>query len=76
MNVDSEAVEEGTKLIEELLKAWAEGTSTQDGEDVVMADDESGDPEAQLAELKKCFERFRPQLESNAWVKEILTTLA
>lgn len=78
MDVDPEVVEEGTKLVEHLLKTWAGGASGQDGEDVVMADDEEdlGDPESQLAELKKCFEQFQPQLEGNAWVKQVLSTLA
>ena len=78
MGVDPEVVEEGTKLVEQLLKTWAGGASGQDDEDIVMADDEEdlGDPEAQLAELKKCFEQFRPQLEGNAWVKQVLSTLA
>lgn len=78
MDVDPEVVEEGTKLVEQLLKTWAGGASGQDDEDIVMADDEEdlGDPEAQLAELKKCFEQFRPQLEGNAWVKQVLSTLA
>ena len=78
MDVDPEVVEEGTKLVEQLLKTWAGGASGQDDEDIVMADDEEdlGDPEAQLVELKKCFEQFRPQLEGNAWVKQVLSTLA
>ncbi|KIP09722.1 hypothetical protein PHLGIDRAFT_300246 [Phlebiopsis gigantea 11061_1 CR5-6] len=78
MDLDPEAVEEGTKLVEQLLNTWAGRTSVQDGEDVVMFDDadDSGDPGAQLAELKKCFEQFQPQLEDNAWVKQVLSTLA
>lgn len=78
MDVDPEVVEEGTKLVEELLRTWAARTSGHDGEDVIMADgdEDSGDPEAQLAELKHCFEQFRPQLESNAWVKQVLAMLA
>ena len=74
--MDPDVVEEGTKLVEQLLKTWAARASTQDGEDVVMAEnDEADDPEAQLAELKKCIEEFRPQLEGNLWVQKVLTTL-
>ena len=33
-----EVVEEGTKIVEEFLRAWA--SQQQDGEDVVMADND------------------------------------
>ena len=45
-------MEEGTKIVEELLRAWA-SSSGNDGEDVVMADASADlSPEEQLAELR------------------------
>ncbi|KAI0689572.1 muts domain V-domain-containing protein [Cytidiella melzeri] len=75
-DIPSEVIEEGSKLVEQLLQTWASQTPVRDGEDIVMADgeDELG-PEAQLAELKKCFEQFRPQLEQNLWAQRLLESL-
>ena len=76
MDVDPGVVEEGTRLVEQLLKTWVARTSAQDGEDVVMVDGDGVDEsEAQLAELKRCLEEFRPQLEGNLWVQKVLATL-
>lgn len=68
-----DVVTEGSAIIEELLRSWASATPAQDGEDVVMADEL--DPDAQLEELKRCVEQFRPRIEGNAWVQSILTSL-
>ena len=71
----AEVVEEGTKIIEDLLRTWAANTSEQDGEDIVMADDDADSAAAELAELKKCFEQFQPQIESNGWIQSVLASL-
>ncbi|KAI0746952.1 DNA mismatch repair protein [Daedaleopsis nitida] len=68
-----EVVEEGTKLVEEMLRAWV-AKSGLDGEDIVMGDEEAS-PEEQLEELKRCVEQFRPRIESNAWAQGILASL-
>ena len=68
--VAPEVTEEGIQIVQQLLKAWA---SNADGEDVIMADDVS--PEAQLEELRMCVEKFRPQIEGNAWLQEMITSL-
>lgn len=73
--LSEETVEEGTKIVEEFLRTWAANTAQTDDEDVVMADDDESDAAAQLAELKKCFERFQPKLEGNAWVQSVLASL-
>jgi DNA mismatch repair protein MSH2 len=62
-------VEEGIQIVEELLRAWA---SDQDGDDIVMSDDLS--PEAQLEELKRCMDGFRPRIETNDWLQSLLTS--
>jgi DNA mismatch repair protein MSH2 len=71
-----EEVEEGSKIVTELLRAWASRIpqgAGEDGEDVVMSDDLSS--EDQLSELKRCFEEFKPQIEANPWCQSILTSL-
>ncbi|KAG1850170.1 DNA mismatch repair protein MutS [Suillus subluteus] len=63
-----EVTEEGIQIIEKLLKKWA-SESCADDEDVMM-DDVSH--EAQLAELRRCGEEFRPHVEQNARVQSLL----
>ena len=69
----ADVVEEGTKLVEEMLRAWASRTG-HDGEDVVMGDEEAS-PEEELEELKRCVEQFRPRIESNPWAQSVLASL-
>ncbi|KAF8582578.1 DNA mismatch repair protein [Ramaria rubella] len=71
-----EETEEGSKIVTELLRAWSSRTpqeSENDGDDIVMSDDVS--VEDQLAELKRCFEEFRPQIEANPWCQAVLNSL-
>lgn len=69
-----EVVEEGTKLIEQLLTEWTTSQET-DGEDVTMADEDGDDSEAQLAVLRRCMDKYRSQLEGNPWVRHVLQSL-
>ena len=69
-----EEIEGGNKIIEQLLRTWTSRLSAQDVEDVNMDVDES--PESQVEELKKCVERFKPQIEGNAWVQRVLASLS
>ena len=69
----ADVVEEGTKIVEEMLRAWT-SRSDHDGEDVVMANDDLS-PEEQLEELKRCVEQFRPRIESNPWAQSLLASL-
>ena len=69
----ADVVEEGTKLVEEMLRAWASKTG-HDGEDVVMGDEEAS-PEEQLEELKRCVEQFRHRIENSPWAQNVLTSL-
>ena len=79
MEVDQElpddVVEEGVRLVEELLRKWSSAKGT-DGEDVVMGDGGEEDVEAQLKELRACFEEAGPKLQENAWVKNLLSSLS
>ena len=64
---------EGTKIVEELLLAWS-SKSTNDGEDIVMGDEEVP-PEDQLEELRRCVEQFRPRIESTPWAQSLVASL-
>ena len=75
-DIPLEIVEEGSKLVEELLRTWSAKGAVHDDDDVVMADDDDDTPEAQLAELQKCVEEFRPRLEQNLWAQRILESFA
>ncbi|KIJ61455.1 hypothetical protein HYDPIDRAFT_137783 [Hydnomerulius pinastri MD-312] len=66
-----EVTEEGIQIVEDLLRKWAQ-TSSTDGEDVIMED---VSPEAQLEELRRCVEELRPRIEGNAWVQSMITSL-
>ena len=69
-------MEEGAKLVEEVLRSWSSTATTSDGdEDVVMGEANVDDDVRELQRLKACFERFKPQIEANAWCQEILASL-
>lgn len=72
-DLSAEVVDEGTRIVEELLRTWASHVSEQDG-DIIMADADDSS-ENQLEELKKCVDQFRPRIESNAWVQHVLASL-
>ncbi|KAJ6578594.1 DNA mismatch repair protein [Mycena sp. CBHHK59/15] len=67
----SELSEDGIKIVEELLLAWA-SPPEDDSEDVAMVDDS---PEAQLEELKRCVAQFQPRIEANPWLVSVLGSL-
>lgn len=70
-----EVVEEGTKIVEEFLKTWASRQHDQDGGDVVMSEADDDSSESQLRELRQCLEEFRPRIEGNPWVQQMLSSL-
>lgn len=70
-----DVVEEGTQIVEEMLRAWVSSKAGHDGEDVIMGDEEEASPEEQLEELRRCVEQFRPRIESNAWAQSLITSL-
>ncbi|KAN0086029.1 MutS domain V domain containing protein [Tylopilus felleus] len=67
-----EVMEEGIQIVEDLLRTWAGSTAGVDGEDVVMED---ADADAQLEELRRCVEAFRPRVGGNAWVQSMMSSL-
>lgn len=71
----AEVMEEGTKLIEQLLAEWS-ASQLDDGEDIAMAGADDDDTEVQLQELRKCMDKYRPQLEANPWVRHVLQSLS
>lgn len=74
-DISQKVTEEGVQIMEDLLAAWSSSTRTldQDGDDTVMADDLS--PEAQLEELKKYVAEFQPRIQSNEWLRSVITAL-
>jgi len=68
-----DVTERGIQVVENLLRAWASNTLAEDGCGAPMSDDIS--PENQLAELRRCVDEFRPQIESNQWLQTLLTSL-
>lgn len=72
--ISKEVTEEGIQVMEEFLRTWSSRGPQDDGEDVVMANDDQ-DPEAQVQELKTCLEQFRPRIENNRWLQSVLTSL-
>ncbi|KIK97618.1 hypothetical protein PAXRUDRAFT_824778 [Paxillus rubicundulus Ve08.2h10] len=67
----NEVTQEGIQIVEDLLRKWAENSAT-DGDDIVM-EDVSAD--AQLEELRRCVEEFRPRIEGNAWVQSMISSM-
>ena len=74
--IPPEVIEEGNKIMEQLLRSWASQVSGFDGEDVDMdADEDSDSPEAQVQALQRCMEGFREQIEGNQWIQRVLASL-
>lgn len=70
----TEVTEEGLQIMEEFLRTWSSHSSINDGEDVVMTDADQG-ADAQLQDLRKCLEEFRPRIEKNCWLQSVLSSL-
>ncbi len=66
--------EEGSKVIEDLLRSWATQTS-QDDEDVDMDMGDDNKAEEELLALRRCAEQYKDRIESNPWIQSLLTTL-
>ncbi|CAE6417143.1 unnamed protein product [Rhizoctonia solani] len=65
--LSKEVTEEGAKILEQVLGEWANMTGLEggnDGEDVTMGE---GSPEEQARVLREVFEKYREQIEGNAW---------
>lgn len=73
-----EETDEGTKLVQEILREWISRTSAaNDGDGDVNMDSSADDipMEKQVEILKSCFEEYRTRLEGNAWCQTLLQTL-
>ncbi|KAG6821133.1 hypothetical protein H0H93_006472 [Arthromyces matolae] len=73
-DVPPEVTEEGLRIMEDFFRAWSTQSLSNDGEDVVMADDDR-DLTTQLQTLQKCMKDFGPQIESNSWLQSVLSSL-
>lgn len=68
-------MDEGSALIEEMLRTWAARCNTsRDGDDDIVMEDE-GNLDRELHELKRCVEEYRIRMDSNPWIKELTATL-
>nr|ASF90284.1 hypothetical protein SPAR01119 [Bartheletia paradoxa] len=76
LKYSKETTESGTALISKLLKSWAAGAPpsgsavTEGGKECEEL--EGANAEAEIERLKKCFEEFRPKLEENEFVQDVL----
>jgi len=71
-----EVMEEGTAIITEFLRTWASRTEEvdDDGDQVMMLPTHDY-TERQVAELRRCFDEFKPRIEGNAWCQSVLSSL-
>lgn len=78
--MSKEVTDEGTALVEEFMRTWAQrsastaGTQSQE-DDEADTTGEGGarkkrrmDPQTELEELRKCVEEFRPRMQANVSV--------
>ncbi|CAE6337838.1 unnamed protein product [Rhizoctonia solani] len=73
--LSKEVTEEGAKILEQVLGEWANLTGLEagnDGEDVTMGE---GSAEEQARVLREVFEKYREQIEGNAWCQSVLGSL-
>lgn len=66
-----EITQEGIEIVQQLLAAWG-GSGTSEDVDMDKGDSST---EAQLEELKKVVEKFRPQIEANPWLQSMIANL-
>ncbi|KLO12951.1 DNA mismatch repair protein MSH2 [Schizopora paradoxa] len=67
-------IEEGSQVVQDLLRSWATQTS-QDSEDVDMDMGDDDRVEEDLTSLRRCVEQYKDRIDSNPWIRTLLTTL-
>ncbi|PWN39386.1 putative DNA mismatch repair protein MSH2 [Ceraceosorus guamensis] len=83
LKMPKDATDRGTALVEEFLLTWAKRSAALEGADdenvgMTNGSDPSSkrrrtvDPKAELAELRRTVEEFRPRCEADPWVKAVL----
>lgn len=65
--------EEGSDLIKEILDTWLSRTESMEVDNVTTLDEARA--QEQLAELRLCFEEFKPRIEANSWCQTLLASL-
>lgn len=66
-------IDEGSKIIEEVLRAWAARSPEKDGDDVVMGDDDTAD--AEVTNLRACVDEYKDRIAGNPWIQSLLAAL-
>lgn len=80
--MDQESTDQGVEVIQNFLKTFAQRASSISNSDDMDLDGEIGPNErkkrrteiarAQIEELRKVVEEFKPQMEKSAWVRKVL----
>ncbi|EJD05353.1 DNA mismatch repair protein MSH2 [Fomitiporia mediterranea MF3/22] len=70
-----EIVDEGSKIVEQLLQEWtARCASAETGDgDVIMDEDEKA--EKDLVALQNCVAKYQGQIDANPWIQQLIATL-
>lgn len=70
--IPKEVAEEGMQIVEDALRTWASRTTFS--QDTMDVDEEGGglDVDAEIAALRSCFEEFKPKIDENTWVQNVL----
>lgn len=70
--IPNETAEEGMQIVEDMLRAWTSRTAAS--QDTMDVEEEGGgfDVDAELAALRSCFEEFKPKVDGNSWVQNML----
>ena len=73
-SLPEDVTKEGAALIDEFLTTWAERSAKVNGQGrgADAKRPRVADPEAELQELRKVVDEFRPRIEANAWAAKVL----
>nr|WJN24899.1 MSH2 [Pseudozyma thailandica] len=66
-SLPEDVTREGAALVDEFLRTWAERTGEKGAKRARLED-----PDAELQELRKVVDEFRPRVEANAWAARVL----
>ena len=65
-------MDEGSRIIEDLLRSWTRRREGDDGEDVIM---DEVDSEESLDMLKECLSEYKARIDGNPWTVSLLSSL-
>ena len=65
-------MDDGSRIIEDLLHSWARKCEGKDGDDVIM---DEVDPDASLEFLRQCVSEQKSRIDNNPWTVSLLSSL-